>query len=366
MERGVTRWDVTPKGFEQIEALRLKISGLFNKVGTRKLRVDYSKVMAMLNGDTLVFSNGGLDLTSAEALGKELDLATSKVAKSVIISGCDTAKLDLVVQFINNFIITLDIEEHESKSNVITGQSVIEDRIIIEFINCEVATIALLLDGQSLPNEATILQTARPKSYVSWPSKEGLKDDENKLVLTNIPKEETRDDIVARIEKVAGTKCKHFKLLQNQITQQSCGIAFLKFDESTPLDEVIAKLNETFTCRKICSLALRQDHSINFNNISQLAMGKLSSAVEPSTAIQFWNCFSKTDNKDLIKIDFKDKCSTYGQLDQVLINGDCVVVSFKEKLGSVKLMSELNGVKYNNHTVLANFIDPLDLKLKMF
>lgn len=231
-----SQWGTKPKGFEKVTAQRAKLSGLFPLPGSPR-PVDVTKLEGLLKDGCT--ENGILVASS------KIDPLDSRNSCIVIIEGIDFLKVDhlVVAEYINKYIGSADLKGVSLGSNIERKRKTKDDhKLIIEFKSSTAATLALTLDGQSIPahnfnsKEDVLLKISRPGEYVvqCLPPYKGQKDDIDEEVLDSprkitliIDKSATESSITDELTKIAPLRA--FQFLREVGTKEPMGVAFVEF-----------------------------------------------------------------------------------------------------------------------------------------
>ncbi|ODV98509.1 hypothetical protein PACTADRAFT_982 [Pachysolen tannophilus NRRL Y-2460] len=395
-------WDVAPKGFEKIPAVRAKAVGLFQKPGSKKLNIDYSRVLRLLHEREEDVSKAG-KLSTISLENSKMNLIRSHISKNVIVSNVDFTKFKAedVSAYFNRFLTNLNIEDHENKDDVVSSQRLSSDgtNLIIEFINASLATIAVSLDGQFVEALDCNLKISRPEEYITpIPLKksesenviEGIK----KFSISNIPTDAIEKDIQDHLKQVTGTEIIAFKLLRHSLTNDSTGLAFVEFADDDLSTTIIDKIsnnkfqntNDNLKAKRICASSYKQDEFITYETLISAVIGQGVSIHNPSKIVQFSNCIDVPElNNDIIyegiKQDFYNHCSTFGQVIEVLIPRPTttqrdkaelepgvgqIYIKFNSLEGSSKAFEALAGCRFGERTVLTSYFSEADYNIQLW
>ncbi|GAV54323.1 hypothetical protein ZYGR_0AL00550 [Zygosaccharomyces rouxii] len=128
-----TRWDITPKGFENVPAERAKLSKLFPQPG-KPHELDRDKLEK-------VITQGGSSNRRTKILFEDADgnhLIFSKISCKIVVRGTrDSMNLNHIETFLNGFVQTLDREYHLKE--IVQGPS----HLVLEFNDVVCTTIVL-------------------------------------------------------------------------------------------------------------------------------------------------------------------------------------------------------------------------------
>lgn len=228
-KRRMTQWDIKPPGYEFVTAEQAKLSGMFPLPGApRQQAMDPTKLHAFI-------SQPGSQVTSSG-----LKASNSRQSKRLVVSNFPPETTEeALVSFFNLQLNGLNVIEATDPC-VVCQLSHDRSVAVLEFKNAPEATVALALDGITMPveeemngsshGEAPSLTIRRPKDYVMPAVPEEMVHDPDvisnyvpdtlrKLCLTNIPAFLTDDQVIELI--AAFGKPKAFVLVKDRHTEES-------------------------------------------------------------------------------------------------------------------------------------------------
>ena len=251
----MTQWDIKPPGYENVTAEQAKLSGMFPLPGAPRAQpMDPSKLKAFM------------DQPGGSASGTALKPSTARQSKRLFVHGLpQSASDETVMEFFNTQLNGLNVTKgHDPCVSAKVSQN--HSYALLEFKTTEDATNAMALDGIGMEPEAMAtgdgeanggtapgLAIKRPKDYIvpavsddTAPEGEGFSntvpDTANKISITRIPTF-LADDQVQELLQSFG-QLKNFVLVKDTASEQSRGIAFCEYVDSSNTEIAIEGLNE--------------------------------------------------------------------------------------------------------------------------
>ncbi|KAL2126822.1 hypothetical protein VTI74DRAFT_181 [Chaetomium olivicolor] len=385
--RRLTQWDIKPPGYDNVTAEQAKLSGMFPLPGApRQQAMDPTKLQAFMN------QPGGAVNSAA------LKPSNSRQSKRLIVSNLPPSVTDEgLVNFFNLQLNGLNVIEN---ADPCLQCHIAPDRAfaMLEFRNSTDATVALALDGISMEaddaqaangNGATPagLHIRRPKDYIvpavvedpnydpdsEVPSSVVL-DSPNKISVTNLPLYLTEDQVMELL--VSFGKLKSFILVKDNSTQESRGIAFLEYADSSVTNVAIQGLNNMMLGERAlkvqkASIGITQvAGEMGVNAMSMLA-GTTSTDASASRVLQLLNMVTADelmDNDDYeeIRDDVQEECEKYGKILSLKIPRPVggsrqsagvgkIFVKFETPEMAAKALKALAGRKFADRTVVTTY-----------
>ncbi|CDK29268.1 unnamed protein product [Kuraishia capsulata CBS 1993] len=369
-------WDKVPEGFEKIPASRAKASGIFPAPGEVRNLTDIKKLLQLeVNGRQ---SPGVGD-------DKMLAPALSRAAKRCIIRESQPQPRELeIVEFLKEFIFSVK----GSKPKIKSWKSPDNKDVIVEFGESELATLALALNGLTLPELSTVLTVTRPGEYVLYPEDEIS--NTSKLILSNIPLDHRLLDVKDAL--VPAGSLKSFNLLTDLATGDSKGIAFIEFEETDDLDERIEKTTALSLGEKplICFKAFQgpvQKSSFTYETMVDLAGSEDTKSLHKlSRVLVFLQCIAIRElvspiTYEEVQDDFYDGCAKHGKVellhiprpsptykdgDEVAAEVGNVYVKFDTEESAKAALEALGGRLFGGRSVIGAYFDEKDFDLRLW
>lgn len=252
-KRRLNQWDIKPPGYENVTAEQAKLSGMFPLPGApRQQPMDPSKLQAFMN------QPGNQASTNA------LKPATARQSKRLFVHRLPaSATDDSVSEFFNLQLNGLNVTK--GVDPCISAQvNKAQGYALVEFKNPEDATNAIALDGISMEPHAMDtsngdsngtskgLEIRRPKDYIvptitddtqneAGVLSASVPDTQNKISITNIPIYLDEPQMQELLHTFGALKS--FVLVRDNSTQQSRGIAFCEYVDSSMTDQAVDSLN---------------------------------------------------------------------------------------------------------------------------
>lgn len=347
-----------------------------------------------------------------ETLSKSrVDPGDSRVASTVIVSvtkdgkavGWDQVNGDKIATFINDYIKRIDIPNRVSQ--LITSHWISKDRLVCRTAHAVAATIALTLNGTSLPitaykqNDASdidgniVLKLTRPREYVvQTPLDEGTEVDPffvpegpKKITIHVLPE---LDDLAIRSQLETVGPVKRCQLLREVGTKVLTGVAFVEFDgEITLLTSKIQLLDAVNKVYYLCIGSI-QTVNITASTLCRLVAHQGVNDHRKLKVIQIINCVSGpelTDPEyyDFVRQDISNELGkfgnvvsikipqppldyTWGSTENVVDGVGKVFVEFETEEDAFNAINGVVGRQYNDRTVLCGYFDAEDYRLEVF
>ncbi|KAK4230981.1 hypothetical protein QBC38DRAFT_467512 [Podospora fimiseda] len=384
-KRRLTQWDIKPPGYDNVTAEQAKLSGMFPLPGApRQQAMDPVKLQAFVQ-------SGGSANTTA------LKPTNSRQARRLIISQIPpSATEESIVSFFNLQLNGLNVIENPDPCLLCHISS---DRsfAMLEFRTNTDATIALAFDGISMEaddhglngNQAAYggLKIRRPKDYIvpaivedpnydpdSLIPSRNVIDSPNKISIANIPLYLTDDQIIELL--VSFGRLKSFVLVKDRHTNESRGIAFLEYYDSSVTDVAISGLDNMTLGEKAlkvrkASIGITQvAGEMGVNAMSMLA-GTTSVEGGASRVLQLLNMVTADelidkDDYEEIRDDVQEECEKYGKILSLKIprpSGGSkqsagvgkIYVKYETADSASKALKALAGRKFADRTVVTTF-----------
>lgn len=406
LPRENSKWDIRPKGFENVSSEKAKISGFFPLPGEKR-KFDISKLEGLV-------SNGDIASTSILFDAVDIEPFSSHMAKILRITDIEFTlfPVERLLDSIKGFITNLKsqsgfIVKYDLKFLPVTNKQY----LVVEFSDSSAATDVFCSVGYF--QEALNLKDMsieRPDGYVSFEDNEAQQppaasvkpeesmdddgeeeefpDSSKKLAIQNIPNTVTPAALKELITAEVGTITK-FKPLLNKDNKIN-GIAYVEFETLTT-GQAIVKISQLsmegsrFSAIEASNSSRIQTSKITYRNlqqISQIGDTRISKVLILLNLIKPEHLKSPSTVEELHE-DIKTKLSQYGTIDSIHIptpqsseykksiktldsNIGKVYVKFRD-LNSAKLArDDLKGMRYNGRTVVCSFWEELDFDLGIF
>ncbi|CCH46078.1 Splicing factor U2AF 59 kDa subunit [Wickerhamomyces ciferrii] len=398
LERNISLWDIKPKGFEKISSERAKISGLFPLPGERK-RIDISKLQGLVKGG---------DLNSQTSILFEqvsIDSNSSRFSKKLVITGIEFSLFPVqrLIDYLTNFINNLGL----SNAFIVDYELIDLKYLVIGLSNIEITTI-LKSNFKNFQNELNLkIQIDRPKGYITpIPQKDdetngavkesdfNVKDSEFKIAITNIPQDIKKFEIFEDLQEIDSIKAMDFLIDKDGVSK---GLVFVEFNSLAPeksielINKIVINENTLFAFQPCLGLP-KQLESFSYRTISKLVESNTTNTtLTKSKVLVILNAINPEDLKnpiiyeELFK-DFEQKLNEYDASNENSIeikipkpdstykrnlkNLDKSVgkifIKFSNESKAQKILNEINGIKYNERTLLVGFWNEFDFNLNLF
>lgn len=383
-KRRMTQWDIKPPGYENVTAEQAKLSGMFPLPGApRQQPMDPSRLQAFMNQP------------SGSASASALKPSNSRQAKRLFVYNFpSSATEDSIQDFFNLQLNHLNVI---SSSDPCISVQISKDRTfaLCELKTPEDTTMALALDGQSMePEDAsngasngapTGLQISRPKDYIvpaqsdDADYQEGVisnnvKDGPHKICISQIPIYLSEEQVTELLTSFG--ELKSFVLVKDTGTDQSKGIAFCEYVDTTATNIAVDGLNgmeiadESLKVKKAC-VGIQQASGLEMgvNAMSMLA-GTSSNDAEQGRVLMLLNMVTPEELMDPqeyeeIQEDVHEECSKYGQVLELKIprpqppkenkGVGKIFVKYDTPDSAQKALRALAGRKFADRTVVVTF-----------
>lgn len=410
-----SKWDLKPKGFENIAIQQAKLSSLFIFPGIYG-EIDQKKLDNFVK-ENYFFSESILEENS------KLNPINSKNSRILILKNfCfETIDYNKLIDYIENFLKNLDYEQNEP-TNFILSKWISNDgkHLVIEFKDYITCMITHTLKEKSFSysdfkkdsndnskdNENFNLSIERPSDYIVQNNlflKNGQNKNNDTLLNWNILKitllsDSEYDDVTLKKELEKISPIKSFTLLKEKKLQKSLGIAFFVFsvdlEKYTTINEVIVYLELLIEMVKklkfikncyfshLTEKTVIQNCCIDFNSLKQLFDGVYVSPYPKLKVIQLINAVTYNDLSNdsmfnFIKHDIQREASKYGKIISLNIPRSSSIDFFKSDfygLGIVYIefdseenachaMLNLAGKYYNDRIVMCAYYSYEDYKI---
>lgn len=372
-----SRWGVRVEGFEDVLAVRAKLSGLFPLPGYPRPR-DYTKLFPSVRAKLPYYPEDPDGDTHIEPF-------QSLAARTLIVDINFSFDPQLVSEYIANTLRGLDTE--------VTGLDSVKsslkhnDIFIIEFKNHDCATIALALTSQRVTivddGEPVLvaLSINRPKEYivqdVQTSEEDYVADSPRKITLRSEEDSETK--LRTTLESVGAVKL--LFMLREIGTKRFTGIAFVEFKDSP--NDILDKLRETESIDSAwlsCETSSLQNRTAEFENLKLMAKANGATEREELKCIVLANMFLPRElydesNYNFILDDIRQEAEQFGDLVSVKIpkpdTGEepgvgKAYIEFGSQQAATKAMEGLAGRFYNDRTVLCSYYSWEDYNRDLF
>ncbi|KAI9669333.1 MAG: hypothetical protein M1831_000369 [Alyxoria varia] len=388
-KRRMTQWDIKPPGYENVTAEQAKLSGMFPLPGApRQQPMDPSKLQ-------------GLMPPSGTATGTSLSPLNARQAKRLFVYNFPSDATDETIhEFFNLQLNGLNVV---SGVDPCSSARISKDGTfaLLEFKTAEDATVCLAMDGISMTDEDRMdtsdgaangaskgLKVERPKEYIVPAGTDNsdeqpgvvssvVKDSPNKISVANLPEGLTDEQITELLTSFGELKA--FVLVKDTGTDQSKGIAFCEFSESSTTDIAVEGLNgmelgEQQLKVQRASIGSAQAAGMGAMGVNAMSMlaGTTSGDLEQGRVIQLLNMVTTDElmnDEDYAEIceDVKEECDKYGQVLEMKVprpggrsdkqqpGVGKIFVKYDQVDHAQKALKALAGRKFADRTVVATF-----------
>ena len=232
-----SNWDVRAPGFEDVDALSAKATGLFGApVNSGSAGMMMYGIRGAMPGTIPPGAMAELEATiSAAAFNASMYLASRRLHVSPIGPGWSPTELRTYINAKMNERLLCSSGSFEPCYTV----DMHDDFAFLEFRNPDEAANALLLDGVSFLGHRLHIQ--RPKDYVGQDAvpapgmiETSVPDGPNKLYIGSVPVFLNEGQVLELLK--AFGEVKHFDLIRDPDTRRSRGMAFCEFHEDAVTD----------------------------------------------------------------------------------------------------------------------------------
>ncbi|KXX78295.1 hypothetical protein MMYC01_206489 [Madurella mycetomatis] len=365
--RRLTQWDIKPPGYDNVTAEQAKLSGMFPLPGApRQQAMDPTKLQAFMNQPGGAVNSAALKPTN------------SRQSKRLIVSNLPaSATEEGLVNFFNLQLNGLNVIENPDPCLLC---QIAPDRTfsMLEFRSSADATVALAFDGVMMEADDSNDANGNVEDPNYDPDSDVpssvVVDSPNKISVTNIPTYLTDDQVMELL--VSFGKLKSFVLVKDNGTQESRGIAFLEYADSTVTNVAIQGLHNMMLGEKAlnvqkASIGITQvAGEMGVNAMSMLA-GTTSTDSGVSRVLQLLNMVTPDelmDNDDYeeIRDDVQEECEKSGKILSIKIPRPVggsrqsagvgkIYVKFETPEMATKALRALAGRKFADRTVVTTY-----------
>ncbi|KAL2424905.1 Splicing factor U2AF 59 kDa subunit [Exophiala dermatitidis] len=392
-KRRLTQWDIKPPGYENVTAEQAKMSGMFPLPGApRQQQMDPSRLQAFMN------------LPSSSSNNTALKPSNSRQARRLFVHNLPASvSEEALVQFFNLQLNGLNVTKAVDPC---AQANIAEDRsfALVEFKNASDATLALALDGITMPEHHSEmngngdangngtaapkgLEIRRPKDYIVPSADEAtyaegeispeVPDTANKLAVTNLPPFLTDDQVIELLKAFGEVKA--FVLVREPDSQESRGIAFCEYADPASTAVAIEGLNGMDLAGNSikvtrASIGYQQAAGLDMGvNAMSMFAGTTSDAHDEGRVLQLLNMVTPEDlmdNEDYEEIceDVMEECSKYGKILSMKIprpSGGSrqsagvgkIFLKYEDAESAKKALQALAGRKFADRTVVTTYFD---------
>lgn len=385
-KRRLNQWDIKPPGYENVTAEQAKLSGMFPLPGApRQQAMDPSKLQAFMN------QPGNQASTNA------LKPSTARQSKRLFAHNLPASATDeSVTAFFNLQLNGLNVTKGNDPC-VSAQVNNSQGYALLEFKTSEDATNAMALDGISMEPEGMDtsngesngtpkgLQIGRPKDYIvptvtdETQHEAGVlstvvPDTQNKISITNIPiylNDEQMQELLQSFGEL-----KSFVLVKDTASEQSRGIAFCEYMDSSVTDAAVESLNgmelgDAALKVKRASIGIQQvSGEMSVNAMSLMAGTQAKADAEAGRVLCLMNMITPdelmdTDESEEILDDVKDECAKYGKVLETKMPRPTgsrqspgigkIYVKYEDPASAQKALAALAGRKFADRTVVVTF-----------
>ncbi|PHH54611.1 Splicing factor U2AF 50 kDa subunit [Ceratocystis fimbriata CBS 114723] len=390
-KRRMTQWDIKPPGYDNVPAEQAKMSGLFALPGAprqqQQQQPDLTRLQAFVKDNT----------TTTPTNNATLKPTNARQSKRLLVSNLPASATDeSIMAFFNLQLNGLNVIESTDPC-ILAQRSKDGSFAIVEFRESNDATVALTLDGTLMEDSGTEngdangasagLSIRRPKDYIvpdyidDGSRERGVvsnvvPDSPNKISICNVAPYFTEEQVTELL--VSFGEIKSFVLVRDRHTEESRGVAFCEYADSSSTDIAIQGLNgmelgdKKLRVQK-ASCGITQVAGIEMG-ISAMSMLAGTTAVQPdeTRVLQLLNMVTPEellDNEDYEEIceDVHEECSKFGTISELKIprptSGSSkqspgvgkIYVKFETKEAAGKALRALAGRKFSDRTVITTF-----------
>ncbi|KAI8324359.1 hypothetical protein GQ54DRAFT_296208 [Martensiomyces pterosporus] len=251
----LSAWDQAPPGFESIQALDAKASGLFPPPG----QAVGSRNVASFNPSVLFehTHREENDRFRPSSRGeKEFPSTASRQARRLYVGNIPYGiNEDSIASFFNNLMVQLNIAPQDELPVLNIQINYDKNYAFVEFRDPEQATMGMGLDGVAFQNQK--LKIRRPKDYIPPPGQTSeprppvlnipgmlsntVPDSPNKIYVGGLPTYLNEDQVMELLR--AFGELKAFNLVKDSATHQSRGFAFCEYVDPNLTDVACQGLN---------------------------------------------------------------------------------------------------------------------------
>ncbi|ANZ73679.1 BA75_01803T0 [Komagataella pastoris] len=365
IKRDISLWDIKPKGYEQVQASRAKLSGLFSLPSAQS---DRSKPVPPVPTEKPEMADVLFDTAS-------LSPTLSTLSKKLVVTNLNGIESELIINYLNGYITQL------SSCNVnkpIVGFTVVDDKskIILELDSSQSTTLIYGMNGMNIEDLNLKLDLSRPEAYVVGNTEEETSsneevsdvviDSKDKLALANIPIGTERSTLINYLSKF-GTLT-GLELPRSKESGESQSFAFCQFknmDQSSVIESIESSKNDQFDlrCFPACN-GLHQEYEVKFQNLEKATRGENFLTTKETKVVQLLNIFEPVISE------FEEFGRSIGNFDRVFIpnaakqaddwNCEKLYMVFHHVDSARKAIDQLAGKLYNDRTVLATYTNEKD------
>lgn len=388
-KRRQTMWDIKPRGYEAVTAEQAKMSGLFPLPGAPRTAgpLDEEKLKAFAE-------KGALALKPPE-----LQPTTSRQARRLVVSNIPPlTEESALVNYFNDIMYNLNIGNGKLSPCVTANINKEKGYALVEFRSNEEATCAMAFDKTVFNDSA--LEIRRPKDYIipealpgdfdSVKREDGIlsgrvPDSPNKIIVTGLPVELNEDQCIELLKSFGDLKS--FMLIKDLTTEQSKGIAFCEFVDTSITDIACEGLHgmelgeSTLTVtRASIGVAQAPAEGTGLQAISALAESSKDLAI--SNVLVLYNMVTAEELNDDAEYheicdDVRDECSKFGSVVDLKIPRPLggsklnpgvgkVFVRFEAAESCSAALKTLAGRKFADRTVLTSYYPEENYEVEAF
>ncbi|SCU90235.1 LAMI_0E01200g1_1 [Lachancea mirantina] len=366
----LTKWDVTPKGFENVPAERAKLSGLFPLPGQPQ-DIDKSKLEGIVSSGALTRRTRVLfeDLTAT-------NMAAVRANRRLILTSldanfaCDQTVIELIAEFARDLE---SVEEYE----LLRGKWLEDRRLLLEFSKEEAVTLVLACQKFIEKRLNTKFVWQRPGEFVQKAAADDPICGGKVIAVHDI--QENDEETIRHFLTSKGIQISWLKLIKvGKGLESTQSVLFEPENEIQQLKDLKwsrpndSKLKQNFT-------------DITFQNLPRLVSKQ---GHEATRVLMLLNCIDPMDLKDdefVAEIEDamqnSDVMLSFGEIESVKIpvpsadyrmsfdtisdNVGKIYVKFKELQGAKNAMNKLAGSKFNDRTVLCSYFSERDYNMNV-
>lgn len=409
-KRRLVQWDIKPPGYENVTAEQAKLSGMFPLPGApRQQAMDPSKLQAFMNQP------------GNQASANALKPSTARQSKRLFVHNLPaSATDDSLSGFFNLQLNGLNVTKGvdpciSAQVNQASGYA------LLEFRTSEDATHAIALNGIAMDPDSMDtsngasngaskgLEIRRPKDYIvpnvtdETQNEAGLLSDivpdtQNKISVTNIPMYLDDEQLKELLQSFG--ELKSFILVKDSATEQSRGIAFCEYKDSSVTDTAVESLTDMElgdSKLKVtrASIGIQQvGAEMSVGAMSMMAGTQAKADADSGRVVCLMNMITPEELMDRDEADGKRYCTRYRRITSTLrtlltdlrteiledVTGECkkfgtvldykmprptagrpgngigkIYIKYQDSASAQKALAALAGRKFADRTVVATF-----------
>lgn len=365
-----SNWDVRAPGFEGVDAMSAKATGLFGApVNSGSAGMMMYGIRGAMPGTIPPSAMAELEATiSAAAFNASLFLTSRRLHVSPIMRNMSSTHLRTFINAKMNERMLCSSGSMEPC--YLADMHTDESYAFLEFRNADEATNAMLLDGVSFLGHKLHIQ--RPEGYVGQDAmpapgtiETSVPDGPNKLFIGNVPVFLNEDQVMELLKAFGDVR--HFDLIRDAETHRSRGMAFCEFDEDAVTD---------LACEGLDGLEVGEQR-LMVRRVNEPAQAHTSEPMHetsetPTRAMVMLNMVTSdellddAEYQDIVD-DIRGECTRHGHVTQVYIprpSGDDaeplgvgrVYVQFERIDDCEAALKAIAGRQFDGRTVICAYV----------